>query len=143
MLHGSIAVVGQLFGHLQLVDGGTLIDLIGPMRVYRGDAARYRLTVTDDADARVDITGATIEVQVRTALGAVDPPSIGKSVGSGITILTQSGDTLGQADVVFASGDTNIAPALYWIDVVITLAGDRVHIVAPREYTISSVVNAP
>jgi len=143
MLRGAIAVVGQLFGHLQLVEATTMIDLIGPMTIYAGDSATYRLTVTDDADARVDLTGAAIEFQVKPTLGGADPPAIAKAVASGITLLAQSGDTLGQADITISSVDSNLTPKLYWLDVVVMLSGGRAHVIAPREYTIAPVVNGP
>lgn len=142
---GSLGVVGARLGLLQLV-GDTMIDLIGPMLVHRGDALALRLTITDDEDERVDITGATIELQVKANLGDADPPTIAKAVGTGITLLTQSGDTLGQADIAItggAAGDTDKTPGLYWLDVVLVLAGARAHVVAPREFTIGPVVNAP
>lgn len=139
---GRIASVGQWFGHLQLVEGADVIDLIGPMRIYRGDTATYRLTVTDDDDARINLTGATIELQVKTALGGADPAAIAKTVGGGITLLAQADDTLGQADVAISSADSGITPGLYWLDVVVVLAGSRQHVIAPREYTIADAVNA-
>lgn len=144
-MRGALGILGQRFGLLQLV-GDTMIDLIGPMLVYRGDAAPLRLTVTDDEDEPLRLTGATIEVQVKAALGDADPPVIAKAIGTGVTILTQSGDTLGQADIDItggAGGDTDKAPALYWLDVVVVLAGVRGHVIAPREFTIAPVVNGP
>lgn len=141
---GALATVGQLFGFLQLVKETTVIDLIGPMLVYAGDSATYRLTVTDDADARVNLTGAVIELQVKGKPGAADPPTIAKATDSGITLLDQAApDTKGQADISFTSSDTAKPPGLYWLDVVVTLAGARTHVVAPREYTIGAVVNLP
>lgn len=139
---GKLAIVGARFGLLQLF-GATMIDLIGPLRVPRGDYVKYRLTVTDDEDERVDLTGSTIELQVKTALGAVDPPLIAKSIGSGITLLTQSGDTKGQADIVLLPADTNITSALYYLDIVLVEAGTQRQHVIEREFTIGGVVNPP
>ena len=143
-MRASIGVVGQLFGPLQLVGGTTVIDLIGPMLVYAGDTATLRLTVTDDADARVDLTGAAIELQVKPAIGAADPPTISKAVGSGITLLDQtSAATKGQADIAISSVNTTQPAGLYWLDVVVEISGGRVHAVAPREFTVAEVVNRP
>jgi hypothetical protein len=144
-MKATIGSVGELFGLLQLVGETSMIDLIGPMRILRGDTATYRITVTDDDDARVDLDGAAIELQVKPTLGAADPPTISKLVGSGITILDQLvADTKGQADVAISSVDSSTpAAGLYWLDVVVVLAGARVHVVAPREYTIGETVNIP
>lgn len=142
-MKATIASVGERFGLLQLV-GDIMIDLIGPVRLFKGDSATYRLTVTDDEDEPIDITGATIELQVKTAIGGADPAAISKSVGSGITILAQDDDdTLGQADIAVSSADSTLTPGLYWLDVVVTLDGARTHVVAPREFTIADVVNLP
>lgn len=143
-MRARIAVVGQLFGQFSYIgDPPSMIDLIGPFLVYVGDSATYRLTITDDADVRVDLTGAAIEVEVKRQLGAADPPTIGKTVGNGITLLDQDDlATRGQADVQISSADNSQPAGLYWIDVVVVIAGARVHAVAPREYTIAAVVNA-
>lgn len=138
-MNGSIAVLGKLFGNLQ--DNNTMINLIGPMRVWRGDAVTYVLTVTDDEDERVNLTGATIAMQVRTAAGATGDPTIAKSVGDGITLLEQTNpDTKGQATIELLTTDTDKAPGLYYLDVKITVDGDPQHVIEPREFTIGAVV---
>jgi uncharacterized protein YfaS (alpha-2-macroglobulin family) len=142
----TLASVGQLFGLLQLAGGTDVIDLIGPMSVLAGDDVTYRLTVTDDTGARIDLTAATaLEVQVKPALGAPDPPTISKSLAAAtITLLDQTSTTTrGQADFTFSSADTNVTSGLYWIDIVLVLGGKRTHVVAPREYTIAATVNGP
>lgn len=69
------------------------------LTVYRGVAWQRLLTVTrDDTGAGKDLTGATIEFNARRDFGdAIDDFTL--TVGSGITLLAQSGDTLGQATV--------------------------------------------
>lgn len=135
ILRGRLGIRSKLFGLLQLV-GDTMIDVIGPMRVIRGDTLSLRLTVTDDEDDREDLTDAEIELQVRTAAGAAGGPLIRKVVGDGIEILEQDGDTIGQADIEISSVDTDRAPALLWLDVVVTLVDRRQHVIAPRKFSI-------
>lgn len=143
-MKATLSIVGRLFGHLQRVQGETMIDLVAPFTIYRGDAATLRLTVTDDDDARVDLTGATIELQIKTAINGADPATVSKAIGSGITLLAQAGDTLGQADIAISGADTNQTPGLFYLDVVVTpLAGDRQHVIAPMAITIGGVVNLP
>lgn len=143
MMRATLAMVGQLFGRLALA-GDTLIDLIGPMLVYAGDTATLRLTITDDADARIDLTAAAIEMQVKPAIGAADPATIDKAIGSGIELLDQTdAATKGQADITITSDDTDQTAGLYWLDVVVMIGGGRVHAVAPLEFTIAPVVNRP
>lgn len=142
-MRGSLALVGRLFGQLQLVQTPVMIELIGPMSVLAGDALRLCLTVTDDADARVNLTGAAIELQVKRTLGAADPATIAKAIGTGITLRDQTqAATKGQADIVITSANTTQPPGLYWLDVVVD-NGDRTHVIAPREFTIGAVVNLP
>lgn len=128
-----------MFGALQ--DGDTMINLIGPMKVWRGDSAVYVLTVTDDEDERIDLTGKTIAMQVRSAPGATGAATISKTSGSGIELRDQlEDDTKGQAEITLLSADTSIAPGLYWIDVKITDGADVQHVIEPREFTIGAVV---
>lgn len=142
-MNGAIATVGQLFCLVQRDTGASVINLIGPISIHKGDDVTLRLTVTDDEDAREDITGATIELQVKAARGGADPALITRAVASGITILDQSDeDTIGQADADLSSAVTNIAAGLYYLSVVIVLAGKRQTLV-DREFTILPVVNAP
>lgn len=144
-MKATLAIVGKVFGQLALVQGSNMIDIVGPFTIYRGDAATLRLTVTDDDDARIDLTGATIELQVKAGIGDADPALIAKAIGTGVTLLDQTApDTKGQADIAIAGGDTDRAPGLYWLDVVVTpLAGDRQHVITPIELTIGGVVNLP
>jgi len=137
---GKLARLNQTFGLLQQA-GVTMIDLIGPIRVYRGDALDLRLTVTDDTDQRVNLTGVELELQVKPTLGGADPPTISKAVDSGIALLAQSGATLGQADIAFSSADLDITPGRYWLDVVRDPTGARAHVVPPVEFTVRAAVN--
>lgn len=136
-----VAIPRRLLGALQLA-GVVPEDLIGPITVYRGDDAAYLLTVTDDAGARVDLgTMSAIECQVKAAVGGADPPAIGKALGAGIDPLDQLlPATRGQALITFTGADTDQAPGLYALDVVV-VDGRRTHVIAPRDYTIADVVN--
>lgn len=137
-MKATIATIGRLFGLLQ--EQTTMINLIGPMRVWRGDSATYVLTVTDDEDEPIDLTGMSIALQVRSAPGASGDPVIDKSVGDGITLLAQSGDTLGQATVELLSADTDKEPGLYYLDAKVADGADVQHVIEPREFTIGAVV---
>jgi hypothetical protein len=73
--------------------------------LYKGIEWRRRITVTDDDTGnRTDLTGKTIAFQLRRRTD--DAVIFEKTASSGITLLTQSGDTLGQADLVVASEDS-------------------------------------
>jgi hypothetical protein len=134
-----------LFGRLQ--DGGpNMIELSGPLTVYRGDDVDYVLVVTDDTDTPIDLTSvAALEVQVKTAIGAADPPTLSKSIAAGtVVLLDQTAPaTKGRASFGFTSAETNITPGLYWLDIVLVLAGKRTHVITPRAFTITDVVNPP
>lgn len=98
------------------------------LTIYRGRSWKRRLTVTrQDTGAVVDLTGATIELTVKKHTGDPDPPVATRSVGSGITILTQSGATLGQADIEFSSVESAAIvgdAGLYVGDVMVELSGE-------------------
>jgi len=140
-LTGALAQTNVLVGRLQIA-GDDVIDIIGPVSPYQGDTLDLVLIVTDDAGAPVILTGATIEVQVKTVVGAPDPPMIAKAIGSGVTLLDQSDPaTQGRAAVAFSSSDTSVTPTAYAIDVVVALNGKRQHVIAPRAFNVLPVVN--
>ena len=116
-----------------------------PIVGFRGADRVFRVTVTKaDDSGRQDLTGATMEFQVKTAPGVADPALISKSVGAGITLLAQAGATLGQADLALASADTSGAttPAgKYSYDLVATIGGKRRVIIPPSDFTLKDVVN--
>lgn len=144
-LRCSLQRSGQLFALLQL-QGGILIDLIGPIVIDQGDDVDMLITVTDDAGARVSLAGFALELQVKPAIGAPDPPTISKSIAAGTIVPLDQTDptTRGQATVSITSAETNIAPRLYWLDIVtINPIGKRGHPMSPREFTIAGVVNPP
>lgn len=142
---GVLSIVGKLFGHLQLVTGANLIDLNGPISIYRGNSATLRLTVTDDEDARIDLTTYTIELQIKAARGAADPALVEKTLLDGITLLDQTEeDTIGQADIAITIADMTREPALLYLDVVvISQDGTDRQTLIDREFTVAGVVNLP
>jgi hypothetical protein len=87
--------------------------------LYKGIEWRRRITVTDDdTGARTNLTGKTIEVHLRRRTG--EATLIELTVGSGITLLTQSGATEGQADLVIqAASSTSLEVASHVICVLV------------------------
>ena len=124
-----------------------MITITGPIQLIRGDDYVFRITVTDDTDARVDLTSAAIQFQIRTAPGAAGAPAVAKSVGSGITVLDQTQPTTkGQADIAIDSADTAAAgvPAgVYWLDAVTVILSKRHHVIDPMECEIIDSVTPP
>ncbi len=146
-LRGVLSDVGRLFGLLQFVEEAPVIDIVAPPTFWRGETRTLRLTVTDDADARVDLTAATaIEFQIKSAPGAADPALVAKALGDGVTLLTQTGETIGQADIVIAQGDTTDATAMpagvYWLDAVVVLGGVRSLVQQPLQMFLRDTVNS-
>lgn len=91
-----------------------------------------------------DLTGVTIEFQVKPKVGAPDPPTIEKSIGSGIVLLPQSGDTLGKFQVTIQTSDTSsVAAGSYAYDIVMIEAGERKPIRRASPFVINAVVNSP
>lgn len=92
--------------------------------IYRGLDWQRTLTVTKESDGTArDLTGATVTFSLKrhtTDAAAL----VTLTVGSGITLLTQSGATLGQATVFLAA--TAIDPGNYIFDVHVTPAGETV-----------------
>lgn len=142
-LVGTLARANQLFATLQL-EGVNVLDLTGPILVYQGDTADFLLTVTDDAGGRIDLSSATIELQVKAEVNDPDPPLISKSVGAGWTLLDQTAPlTKGQATCSLTTPETSITAKRYMLDVVVVVAGQRAHVVPPHVFIIGAVVNGP
>lgn len=138
---GTLEIAGQMFALLSQEQGDNMIAVIGPMRVFRGDTLDLVMTVTDDADERVDLTGATIVLTVKPNPGDAGT-TFSRSVGSGITLRDQNDeDEKGQADIAITSANTLQNAGLYYLDVVVTLAGKTQHVIEPIEFTIAATVN--
>jgi hypothetical protein len=72
--------------------------------LYKGIDWTRRMTVVDDDGEAADLTGLTIQAIVRQR--ANEAALVTLTVGDGITLQTQSGDTLGQADIVIDGDDS-------------------------------------
>lgn len=110
---------------------------------YKGEDRTYTIFVVDEEGDAVDITGFGIEWQVKTGTGVVDPPSISKSVGSGITITPDQVANKGEATLEINPTDTSsLAAAIYKYDlVVIDLSAERQLVIAPSTFNLLAVVN--
>jgi hypothetical protein len=141
---GALEAVGVEFGYLEIADP-VPIQLADPIRVNRSESLEWTLTVTDDADAPVDLTGSQIELEVKVARGDGDPAKIRKIIGAGVTLLAQTGDTLGMATIVIDSSDTEDKTAMpagiYWLDVVRIAGGKRKYVIPPLRFVLDEVVN--
>lgn len=116
------------------------------LTVYKGEQRKWRFTVTNaDDGTRQDLTGATIEFQVKIKDGDPDPPSISKSVGSGIVLLNQSDPaTKGQFELTLLPADTSSLQAkVYRYDLITVIGGVRSFLRYPSNFTLKPVVNLP
>jgi len=84
-----------------------------------------------------------LEFEVKTRPGVADPGILHKAIGSGVTILTQSGVTLGQFTITFNPADfTAVVAGIYWMDIVAGFTdGTRYYVYAPTQMRIKDVVN--
>lgn len=119
-----------------------------PLIMRAGNDFVRRLTFTDDDTGdllNLDTDVTDIQLQVKAADGDADPALIALSLlTTGIVKLTQSGDTLGQADFTILSASTAspFVPGIYRYDVVVILtAGGRKHAIWPSNLDVRAVVN--
>ncbi len=78
----------------------------------RGDAATITVTVVDGNLAALDLTGKTLRFTAKRSVKDAQAAAVlAKVTGSGITHQTQSGATLGKADVAILPADTSGLPA--------------------------------
>lgn len=118
-----------------------------PLRVWRGETRTWKLTIWDaDTEARVDLSAySDIQFEVKTDVETVDPALISKSkLTTGVTVLAQTGDTLGQLTVTVAPADTsgvNTPAGVFKYDVWGISGSNRYLLSRPATFTIEGVVN--
>lgn len=119
------------------MDGETLI-------LYRGETAEFTLSVERDG-VPYDLTGASIEIEVKILPGADDPALIHLAVGNGITPLAPLTD--GNAAVRFESTTipvaANMPAGIYYLDVVTIKGADRFYPIKARRTILKDVVDQP
>jgi hypothetical protein len=113
------------------------------IRLAKGAHWTITITVYDETDTLVDLTNHGVSFRVKQAV--TDPTAlINKSVGSGVTLLTQSGDTLGQAEIAGVPADTAaMDPGLYVYEVRVTepAPGSEIHsVIRPSDLVLEAEV---
>jgi hypothetical protein len=96
------------------------------LRLSYGQARTLTFTMNDEDGAPFDITGYTFTLKVYSTTQAGAPTvAFTKTVGSGITLSTQSGATLGQLTVALSSTNmgTNVEAGTYKWELSYTVSG--------------------
>lgn len=111
--------------------------------IYSGEDKTFLITVIDSAGNPTDLTPYTaLEFEVKPQAGDPDPALISKTLGSGLTLLAQTGDTLGQAHLKISSVDTVGQSGTFECDLIgVDGAGDRQVLMPPSPFVIFNVVN--
>lgn len=82
------------------------------LTIKQGDSFEFPITVTDlDTQQAVDISSGSLYCTVKARPSDADPGLCQLTIGSGITLRTQVGATLGMADVKFTPAQTGAFPA--------------------------------
>lgn len=108
-----------------------------PKTIYRGNNKLFPITVTQKSDgAIVDLTGATLTMEVKLKPGDADPALISKTA-------TLTDPTNGKAEFELEPSDTSsLDPGLYAYDVVlVTATSKRYTIIGPQDFRVLAVVN--
>lgn len=118
------------------------IPLAQPICMVRGTSKTFRVTVFDDANDPVDLTGATVYFTVALTAGGAAEISKTSAVPAEILILAQTGATLGQADIFLIPTDTASLPlGLHKYDVWVELSGGERHpVVLPNDFRLEAGV---
>lgn len=119
------------------------------IELWKNESRTLTVTVTNPDDGFPVALDAgewelsALEFQVKSDVEAADPPLLSKSLGSGITLLDQSGDTIGQAEIEIEPGDTTgMTPGAFKYDVAATFTnGRRIYVIKPDWFTLNGVVN--
>jgi hypothetical protein len=82
------------------------------LTITQGDSYQFPITVSDeDTGQAIDITSGSLYCTVKQQMSDADPGLCQLTEGSGITLRTQSGATLGMADIKFTPAQTTTFPA--------------------------------
>lgn len=82
------------------------------LNIPQGATYTFPVTVTDEVSGLpIDLTGKSLYCTVKVHASDADPGLCQLQVGSGITLRTQSGATLGMLDVKFSATQTEAFPA--------------------------------
>jgi hypothetical protein len=101
------------------------------LSILAGSSKTYRLTIYDEDGDLLDLTGSTLYFTVRNGANVQQFQKISSNPAQ-IEILTQSGATLGQADVKLVPSDTSALPAgEYKYDAWIVLASSKRYAIIP------------
>lgn len=114
------------------------------MTVRRGSSKTYELTVTDEKDQPVDLTGARLIFSVKAAL--TDQTTLIQKTSSEPTqIEILDPPRLGKARIYLRPVDTGIDPYQYTFDLWVVLAsGKRYPVIEPSTFEVKpSVSNIP
>lgn len=118
-------------------------------QIWQGESRILTLSIIDpDTGHAPDLVSpgkwqiVACEWQVKSTLGAADPPLISKSIGAGAIVL-QAGGVLGRIDILLAPADTATLPAgSYTHDVAATFGGGtRLYLIKPSALNVLGVVN--
>ncbi len=113
------------------------------IQIIRGVSKTFRLTVTDESSERVDLTSSTVHFRVKQNIEDAGTEIAKSSVTPAeVTLLAQSGATLGQADIFLQPSDTSGLPVgKHVYDVWVELStGKRHAVVAPADFRIERAV---
>ncbi len=102
--------------------------------IYKGIEWRRQVEIADANGAAVDLTGRDLVLQIRRRTSY--PVLFELTVGDGITLLTQSGDTLGKANIALPAEDSATLEAAAHVFVV--LLDDQV-VLAPTKATVRAI----
>jgi len=103
--------------------------------LYKGIDWRRRITVVDeDTGLPTDLTGKDIRLQLSRRTS--EPVLIELAVDTGITLLAQSGATLGMADIEI---DAALTPTLEVANHVIAVLVDGQVVIAPTKLPVRDV----
>lgn len=98
------------------------------LTMFSQDTPTWQFNATDNSGAAVNLTGASITFVLRQD-EVTGPIVVTKTVGSGITIPTQTGQDVGVFRVTLQSADTtNISGTLY-MQATIVLSGVKLAVV--------------
>ena len=109
------------------------------LNIVRGVSKTLRLTVVDEDGDAVDLTDAVVYFSVKILLSDAEAVIEKTSeTPADITILAQSGDTLGKADIFLVPSDTlSLSAEKHYYDVWVELVtGARYCVVSPSAFWI-------
>lgn len=144
---GAVVILPRLVASIESIGGfGSCNTNVDSLRIWRGEVKVWKFTIWQTLTETRQNLGVfdSIEFQIKSDIELANPPLVAKTTTDGVTVLSQSGSTLGQLEVLLLSSDTagsGTPVGIYKYDLWGIIGTARYLLAKPADFVIEGVVN--